>query len=51
MKKTLVVSAVVGLALVGTAAWATLPQVDPATVPIGQPRRQQQREHAAKDQG
>src|SRR4029453_18688650 len=35
MKKTLVVTAVVGLALLGTAAWATLPQVDPATVPIG----------------
>ena len=35
MKKTLVVTAVVGLALLGTAAWATLPQVDPATVPLG----------------
>jgi hypothetical protein len=35
MKKTLVVIAVIGLALLGTAAWATLPQVDPATVPIG----------------
>jgi hypothetical protein len=35
MKKTLVVTAVVGLALLGTAAWATLPQVDPATVPVG----------------
>jgi hypothetical protein len=35
MKKTLVVTAVVGLALLGTAAWATLPQVDPATVPSG----------------
>jgi quercetin dioxygenase-like cupin family protein len=35
MKKTFVVTAVVGLALLGTAAWATLPQVDPATVPIG----------------
>jgi hypothetical protein len=31
----LVVTAVVGLALLGTAAWATLPQVDPATVPLG----------------
>jgi hypothetical protein len=35
MKKAFVVTAVVGLALLGTAAWATLPQVDPATVPIG----------------
>src|SRR4029453_12057966 len=35
MKKTLVVTAVVGLALLGPAAWATLPQVDPATVPTG----------------
>jgi hypothetical protein len=35
MKKTLVVAAVVGLALLGTAAEATLPQVDPATVPSG----------------
>jgi quercetin dioxygenase-like cupin family protein len=35
MKKALVVTAVVGLALLGTAAWATLPQVDPATVPTG----------------
>jgi hypothetical protein len=35
MKKALVVIVVVGLALLGTAAWAALPQVDPATVPIG----------------
>lgn len=35
MKKTLVVATVVGLALLGTAASATLPQVDPATVPTG----------------
>jgi hypothetical protein len=35
MKKTFVVTAVVGLALLGTAAWAALPQVDPATVPTG----------------
>ncbi len=35
MKKTLVVAAVVGLALLGTAAEAPLPQVDPATVPSG----------------
>lgn len=35
MRKTLVVSAVVVLALLGTAASATLPQVDPATVPTG----------------
>jgi hypothetical protein len=33
--KTLVVSAVVRLALLGPAASATLPQVDPATVPTG----------------